>query len=174
MDISPPSVTYDLAQKEYQRAALDIFLHHLFRRSWMILVLIFVTYNVLLLLMFGEKPIYIFGNIAMIGGLTLLFGGLGYLAWRRSGKTFRALPGQFEGITWKLADEALIYEHRESHLRHTWNMFKELYVTKNFIILQRRDVAAYLLPRRAFEDGGVAWAAFMQDKIKLAQVENPI
>ena len=162
----PSSITYDLAREEYRNASLQIFLYHLLHRTWYLLVLIFIVFNLLILLMYHYHPPFIMANIAMGMALACLVTGLGWFSYVRTGNIYDGMVEQFRGITWSIEEDGILYARGENRLKHPWNMFRDIYGTKDFIILHRRDLGSYLIPKRAFADHGEAWMKFIKSKVK--------
>jgi hypothetical protein len=163
----PSSVTYDLTREEYQKGSLQIFLHHLFRRTWFLLVLLFIVFNLLIFLVYRYHPPFVMANAAMATALALLIAGLAWFLRVRTSRIYNSMAEQFRGITWSLEEDGIRYARDENRLKHPWNMFREVYDTGDFLILYRRDLGSYLIPKRVFADRGRAWMDFTRSKVKV-------
>lgn len=164
--VEPSSISCDIARSEYRNGSLQIFLYHLLRRTWYLFVLIFIVFDLLVWLLYRYDPPFFVANTAMALALILLVAGLGWFSHVRTGKIYDGMPEQFRGITWSIEEDGLRYARGENRLKHPWNMFRDIYGTKDFIILHRRDLGSYLIPKSAFADRGKAWMDFIGSKIK--------
>lgn len=160
-------VQFDLQREEYRRSCAALVYARTFRRLkfWLLISSLFVVIQVVLL-QTTRNTAWFFLPVAYL----VLAIEIPIIAWWAGWKGNRAydhLGEQLKGMMWSVSEQGLLFRNGSNHLNHLWSTFESLIETKEFLLLKRRDVSAYVFPKRAFSDDEHLkyWVYFINRKL---------
>jgi cobaltochelatase CobT len=158
-------ISFSLTQKELRRGSLELYLARACRNKF--LAMIWLLLNVLVFFQSANGPLLhdklwfqllcVNVEFAILAFLWTVF--MAMFVLHRASQKYKVAPQWFTNISWVLQDDGLLFVRGEDRMTLPWQLFKRSYLTKSFLMVERRDDLdlVHLFPRHAFNDGGNAW-----------------